>query len=502
MLHKKRRVTSKPLGWCSILVNPLDLTAKKISELVSLGSLSPLDVVEAYLSRIRKLNPKINAFITIAEEHARRAAEELEKAIKKGFKGKLLGVPVAIKDVISTKGIETTCASKILKGYIPPYDATVVKRLKAEGAIVIGKTNMDEFAMGSSTELSAYGPTRNPWDLERVVGGSSGGSGAAVAARMAPISLGSDTGGSIRCPAAFCNIVGLKPTYGTVSRYGLISYACSLEQIGPMTVDVDDCALLMSVISGKDDFDSTLIDYKFEWNPGDVKGLKIAVPREFFGEGTDERVLKFVWDIIKLLESHGARYEEVSMPLARYALACYYIIAMSEASSNLARYDGVRYGLPYDPSLPWFEAFSKVRGEGFGTEVKRRIILGCFALSAGYYGRYYLKALKLRAMIRDQVLSILKRFDVIATPTMPFPPFKIGERVKDPLSLYMADIDTVTANLAGVPAISVPAGFVDGLPVGIQFMANYCREDLLLTIAKQIQDETSFHTKIPEVARL
>lgn len=482
------------------MINTLTLTAKQIADLVSSGSLSPIDVVEAYLERAKKLNSKINAFITIVEEQARKAAEELEKALKKGFKGKLVGVPIAIKDVISTKGIETTCASKILKGYIPPYDATVIKRLKAEGAIIMGKTNMDEFAMGSSTELSVYGPTRNPWNLERVVGGSSGGSGAAVTARMAPTSLGSDTGGSIRCPAAFCNIVGLKPTYGTVSRYGLISYACSLEQIGPMTIDVEDCALLMSVISGKDNFDSTLIDYKFEWNPGEVKGLRIAVPKEFFGEGTDERVTNLVWNTIKLLESHGAIYEEVSMPLARYALACYYIIAMSEASSNLARYDGIRYGLPYDSSLPWFEAFSKVRGEGFGIEVKRRIILGCFALSAGYYGRYYLKALKLRAMIRDQVLSILKKFDVIATPTMPFPPFKIGERVSDPLSLYMADIDTVTANLAGVPAISVPAGFIDGLPIGAQFMANYCCEDLLLTIAKCVQDETKFHTKIPEEA--
>jgi aspartyl-tRNA(Asn)/glutamyl-tRNA(Gln) amidotransferase subunit A len=402
----------------------LSLSARRIAELVSSGALSPVDVVEAYLGRAKRLNPKINAFITIAEEHAMRSAEELERSLKKGFRGKLVGVPIAVKDVISTKGIETTCASKILKGYVPPYDATVIRRLKAEGAIVIGKTNMDEFAMGSSTELSAFGPTRNPWSLDRVAGGSSGGSGAAVAARMAPVALGSDTGGSIRCPAAFCNVVGLKPTYGTVSRYGLISYACSLEQIGPMTVDVEDCALLMEVMSGRDGFDSTMIDYKFEWRPSDVRGLRIAVPKEFFGEGTDERVAERVWGVIKILESRGATYEEVSIPLARYALACYYIIAMSEASSNLARYDGVRYGMPCDLSSPWYDAFSKVRGEGFGTEVKRRIILGCFALSAGYYGRYYLKALKLRAMIRDQVLSILKRFDAIATPTTPFPPLR------------------------------------------------------------------------------
>jgi aspartyl-tRNA(Asn)/glutamyl-tRNA(Gln) amidotransferase subunit A len=479
----------------------LSLSARRIAELVSSGALSPVDVVEAYLGRAKRLNPKINAFITIAEEHAMRSAEELERSLKKGFRGKLVGVPIAVKDVISTKGIETTCASKILKGYVPPYDATVIRRLKAEGAIVIGKTNMDEFAMGSSTELSAFGPTRNPWSLDRVAGGSSGGSGAAVAARMAPVALGSDTGGSIRCPAAFCNVVGLKPTYGTVSRYGLISYACSLEQIGPMTVDVEDCALLMEVMSGRDGFDSTMIDYKFEWRPSDVRGLRIAVPKEFFGEGTDERVAERVWGVIKILESRGATYEEVSIPLARYALACYYIIAMSEASSNLARYDGVRYGMPCDLSLPWYDAFSKVRGDGFGTEVKRRIILGCFALSAGYYGRYYLKALKLRAMIRDQVLSILKRFDAIATPTTPFPPFRIGERVEDPLSLYMADVDTVIANLAGLPAISVPAGFVAGLPVGAQFMASYCREDLLLSIAKCVQEEAAFHLKIPSEAR-
>jgi len=483
-------------------VDVTSLTAKQIVKLVLTGSLSPVDVVETYLDRAKKLNPKINAFITIAEEHARRSAEELEKRLKKGFPGKLIGVPIAVKDVISTKGIETTCASKILKGYVPPYDATVIRRLKAEGAIIIGKTNMDEFAMGSSTELSAYGPTRNPWNLERVVGGSSGGSGAAVAARMAPIALGSDTGGSIRCPASFCNIVGLKPTYGTVSRYGLISYACSLEQIGPMTVDVNDCALLMEVITGKDCFDSTMIDYKFKWTPREVKGLRMAVPKEFFGEGTDERVANRVWDIIKLLESHGAIYEEISFPLARYVLACYYIIAMSEASSNLARYDGVRYGPPCDLSLPWYDSYSKIRGEGFGIEVKRRIILGCFALSAGYYGRYYLKALKLRTMIRNHVLSILKSFDVIVTPTTPFPPFKIGERVEDPLALYMADVDTVVANLAGVPAISVPAGFIDGLPVGAQFMANHCCEDLLLTVAKCIQDETNFHTKVSKEVRL
>ncbi|MDW8049787.1 MAG: Asp-tRNA(Asn)/Glu-tRNA(Gln) amidotransferase subunit GatA [Nitrososphaerota archaeon] len=473
-----------------------------MASLVLAGSLSPLDVVERYLERIKKLNPTINAFINVAEEHAKRTAEELEKALKKGFRGKLAGVPIAIKDIISTKGIETTCASKILKGYVPPYDATVIKRLKAEGAIIIGKTNMDEFAMGSSTELSAYGPTRNPWNLERVAGGSSGGSAAAVAARMAPASLGSDTGGSIRCPAAFCNIVGLKPTYGTVSRYGLISYACSLEQIGPMTIDVEDCALLMDIISGRDGFDSTLIDYKFKWDPGSVKGLKIAVPREFFGEGTDERVADLVWKVIKLLESNGAVYEEVSMPLARYALACYYIIAMSEASSNLARYDGVRYGLPCNLSLPWHEAFSEVRSKGFGMEVERRIILGCFALSAGYYGRYYLKALKIRTMIRDNVLSLFRKFDVIATPTTPFPPFKIGEKIGDPLSLYMADVDTVVANLTGVPAISVPAGFVDGLPVGAQFMANYCREDILLTIAKCVQDETKFNVYLPREAAI
>ena len=479
----------------------LSLSARRIAELVLSGALSPIDVVEAYLERAKRLNPKINAFITIAEERARRSAEELESSLKRGFRGKLAGVPIAVKDVISTKGIETTCASKILKGYVPPYDATVIRRLKAEGAIVIGKTNMDEFAMGSSTELSAFGPTRNPWSLDRVVGGSSGGSGAAVAARMAPVALGSDTGGSIRCPAAFCNIVGLKPTYGAISRFGLISYACSLEQIGPMTIGVEDCALLMEVMSGRDGLDSTMIDYKFEWRPSDVRGLRIAVPKEFFGEGTDERVAERVWDVIKLLESRGAVYEEVSIPLARYALACYYIIAMSEASSNLARYDGVRYGMPCDLSLPWHDAYSKVRGEGFGTEVKRRIILGCFALSAGYYGRYYLKALKLRAMIRDQVLSILKRFDAIATPTTPFPPFKIGERVEDPLSLYMADVDTVIANLVGIPAISVPAGFVDGLPVGAQFMANYYREDLLLSIAKCLQEETAFDEKVPSEAR-
>jgi aspartyl-tRNA(Asn)/glutamyl-tRNA(Gln) amidotransferase subunit A len=461
-----------------------------------------VEVVEACFARVEEVDGAVSAFLRTFKERALKEAVSVDERVKRGGKlGRLMGVPVAVKDNICVKGVEVTCASRILCGYRPPYSATVIERLVEEGAVVVGMTNMDEFAMGSSTENSAFGPTRNPWSLDRVPGGSSGGSAAAVAARMVPLALGTDTGGSIRCPASFCSVVGVKPTYGLVSRYGLIAYACSLEQIGPLARTVRDAALMLEAIAGRDPLDSTTVSspkpLKASDVVGDVRGLKMAVPRELMGEGSDERVLNEVWRALKLYEELGASYEEVSMPSLKYALAAYYIIAMSEASSNLARYDGLRYGHAARARGSWSEAYAKTRGEGFGEEVKRRIILGTFALSAGYYRRYYLRALKVRALIRNEVLSLFKRFDVVVSPTMPTPPFKIGEKVRDPLAMYMMDVDTVTANLAGVPAVSVPCGFVDGLPVGLQIMAPYFREDLALGVAMALEDELKLYLKEP-----
>lgn len=472
-------------------MNPLLYPAEKVASAVRNGELSALDYLEAVLERLKHVEPKLNAFITVTEELARRKAENIDRRVEKGLKvGKLAGVVVAVKDNICVKGVETTCGSRILKGYRPSYNATVVERLMAEDAVIIGKTNMDEFAMGSSTEFSAYGPTRNPWDLERVPGGSSGGSGAAVASGEATLALGSDTGGSVRCPAAFCGVVGLKPTYGLVSRYGLVAYANSLEQIGPMARNVGDCALLLSVIAGYDPRDSTSLkvqpmDYQTKLtDPPELEKLRIGVIKEFMGEGVQEGVRERVWNAVQSLENLGAQVGEVSLKSLDYALAAYYIIAMSEASSNLARYDGLRYGFrSSDQGLDWNRAYAKTRRIGFGEEVKRRIILGTFALSAGYYEAYYLKALKVRTLIRMEFEKAFKKFDVLVGPSMPMTAFKIGEKIEDPLELYMCDINTVPANLVGIPAISVPCGLSDGLPVGLQVMAPPLREDLVFKVA-------------------
>lgn len=437
------------------------------------------EVIQSLFDKIER--SKLNAFITLAKEGA---LEEARRVDKHGAKGMLGGIPIAIKDCISTKGIRTTCGSKILEGYVPPYDAHVVERLKAEGAIIIGKTNMDEFAMGSSTETSYFGPTRNPCDLSRVPGGSSGGSAAAVAGEEVPIALGSDTGGSVRCPASFCGVVGLKPTYGLVSRYGLIAYANSLEQIGPFARNVKDVALLLDVIAGYDPRDSTSMDKKCEYVKelrDDVSDVKIGVPKEFFGEGIDEDVERAVLGGIKVLEDLGASYTEISLPHTKYSLAAYYIIAMSEASSNLARFDGLRYGLRLEKDKDWHTTFSEIRAQGFGEEVKRRILLGTYALSAGYYGKYYLKALKVRTLIKRDFEAALKDASVLITPTMPFPAFKIGEKIGDPLSLYMADVNTVPINLAGVPSISVQCG--GKLPIGMQIIGRHFDEATILRTA-------------------
>jgi len=457
---------------------------------------------EEYLCRLfeRIEKSSLNAFTTLAKESALNAARQFDKNPGQGL---LAGVPIAIKESISTKGIETNCSSRILRGYIPPYDAHVIERLKAEGAIIVGKTNMDEFAMGTSTETSCFGPTKNPWDQACVPGGSSGGSAAVVAGGEAPCSLGSDTGGSVRCPASFCGIVGLKPTYGLVSRYGLVAYANSLEQIGPLTHTVEDTALLMEVISGHDERDSTSAEgARHSYLPGlkdGICGLKIGIPREYFGEGVNKDVEKAVWEAIHTLESLGASWQEVSLPHTRYALAAYYVIAMSEASSNLARFDGLRYGSRQEEDKDWHTTFSAIRAKGFGPEVKRRIMLGTYALSAGYYGRYYLKALQVRTLIKGDFMRAFHEVDILASPTMPIPAFKIGERINDPLSLYMADVFTVPINLAGVPAISVPCGFVGHLPIGLQLIGPHFSEAAVLRAAQAFEAATSFHEAKPEV---
>ncbi len=453
------------------------------------------EIVTEYLERITK--SKLNAFITVSKESALLQAQEMDA---KGHDGPLAGIPIAIKDNISTKGIKTTCASKILTGYIPPYDAHVIENLKNAGAIIIGKTNMDEFAMGSSTETSFYGTTLNPWDLTRVPGGSSGGSAAAVAGGEALLSLGSDTGGSVRCPASFCGVVGLKPTYGVVSRYGLISYANSLEQIGPFASSVRDVATLFDVIAGHDPRDSTSVKREGNYSPAlenDVNGLKIGIPEEYFGEGIDRNVEKSVRDAINTLEELGATSTEVKMPHTKYALSAYYIIAMSEASSNLARFDGMRYGLRTEDH-DWHTTFSHVRAEGFGDEVKRRILLGTYALSAGYLDKYYLKALKIRTLIKQDFERVFKDVDVLIAPTMPYPAFKIGEKIDDPISLYLADVETVPINLAGVPSISLPCGFSGGLPVGMQVIGKHFDEAAILRTAYTFEENTDFHKREPE----
>ena len=472
-------------------------TAIEVVEGIKNGSLSCEDLLSNIYERIER--SKLNCYITLNKDAALEKAVEVDKRRNEEEYGrkKLLGVPIAIKDSITTKGIQTTCASYILTGYVPPYDAKVIEALKEEGAIIIGKTNMDEFCMGTSTETSYYGPTRNPHDLSRVPGGSSGGSAAAVAAGEAVIALGSDTGGSIRCPASFCGIVGLKPTYGFVSRYGLIAYANSLEQIGPMASTVTDAALLLEVISAKDERDSTQVkldnnastNYRCSWlNDGrsdTIRGMKIGVPKEFI-EGVSPEVGKAVWDSVHKFEELGATYEEISMRNLKYALASYYLLAMSEASSNLARFDGLRYGLRSGKDEDWHSTFSRIRAEGFGEEVKRRIILGTYALSAGYYGKYYLKALKVRTLIKNEFEDALKTHDILAMPTMPFVAFELGERIKDPLSLYLADVNTVSVNLAGVPSISIPCGSSNELPIGLQLVGKYFDEDVILKAALSV----------------
>jgi aspartyl-tRNA(Asn)/glutamyl-tRNA(Gln) amidotransferase subunit A len=482
-----------------------ELTAHEVIQRIHNGELLAEDYIQTIFERIHGCEAYVKCFISLVEKEAIEKSRNIDKKIRKGKPvGKLAGLAIGVKDAICTKGIPTTCSSKMLENFVPPYDAEVISRIKKEDGIIIGKTNMDEFAMGSSTETSYFGPTHNPWDLSKVPGGSSGGSAACLAIDEATLALGTDTGGSIRCPASYCSIVGLKPTYGLVSRYGLIAYANSLEQIGPMAKDVYDCALFLSVIAGQDFKDSTSVNIKpkdyTKFLNQNIDGLKIGIPIEFFGEGTSDDVKRQIWKSIKILENLGAECQVTSIPSLEYSLATYYIIAMSEASSNLARYDGLRYGHRIEKDEgDWVKVYSKNRSEGFGPEVRRRIILGTYTLSAGYYNKYYLKALKVRTLIRKDFEEIFKKFDVLVGPTMPFPPFNIGEKIEDPLSLYMSDVDTVSANIAGLPAISIPCGFSDNLPIGMQIMGPILREDLILRVAYNFEQNTLYKNQKPRI---
>ena len=480
------------------------LTIHEASELLRHQEVSSLELTQAVLDRIREVEGKVRAFVTITEDLALQQAEAADQRIQKGEATPLTGIPALIKDVICTKGVRTTCGSRMLENFVPPYDATVMEKLNACGIVMVGKANMDEFAMGSSTEHSAFFPTHNPWDLSRVPGGSSGGSAAAVAADEAIYALGSDTGGSIRQPAGFCNVAGFKLTYGRVSRYGLVAFASSLDQIGPLTKDATDCALVMNAIIGYEPRDSTSLphpvpDYTRSLIP-DLQGLRLGVPQEYFVSGMQKGVEEVMNSAIAKLEELGAKIDwEVSLPHTPYALAAYYIIAPSEASANLARYDGVKYGFSVQDAESMWDAMEKTKQFGFGPEVKRRIMLGTYALSAGYYDAYYLKAQKVRTLIRQEFDQAFERFDALITPTSPTVPFKIGEKVDDPLQMYLSDVCTLPINIAGIPAISIPAGFADGLPVGMQVIGRPLSEETLLRVAFAYEQATDWHKRRPPI---
>lgn len=480
------------------------LTAHELHDLLVKKEISATELNQAVLERADAVEDKVNAYITRTQERALERAREVDEQIKNGEAiGALAGIPVAVKDNICTNGLRTTASSKILSNFVPPYNATVVNKLEAAGVSIVGKTNLDEFAMGSSTENSAFSSTQNPWDTARVPGGSSGGSAAAVCAGEAVCALGSDTGGSIRQPASFCGVVGLKPTYGAISRYGLIAFASSLDQIGPFARDVTDCALLLNAISGHDAKDSTSADYEppdyTTALRNDVRDLKIGVPEEYFAEGIAPEVDQSVKKAMQLLESLGAKVEYTSLPHTQYALPTYYIIAPAEASSNLARYDGVRYGFRAENVEDVIDMFMKSRSQGFGSEVKRRIMLGTYALSAGYYDAYYLKALKVRTLIKQDFDQAFEKYDLLLSPTTPSPAFRCGEKVDDPLQMYLSDICTISVNLAGIPGISLPCGFVDGMPVGLQLMGKHFDEATLLRAAYTFEQNTAYHKEFPEV---
>ena len=482
------------------------LTIHEAHKLLKQRKISSVELTKSVLKRIAEIEGKVHACVTITEDLAREEAEKVDNYIKTSSEiPPLAGIPTLIKDVICTKGIRTTCSSKMLENFVPPYNATVMEKLLAQKAVIVGKTNMDEFAMGSSTEHSAFFPTHNPWDLSRVPGGSSGGSAVAVAADETLYTLGSDTGGSIRQPAGFCNVVGLKPTYGRVSRFGLVAFASSLDQIGPITKDVTDCALVMNAIVGYDPGDSTSVplpvpDYTQQLVP-DIKGLKIGIPGEYFVEGMQNEVRAALEAAIDKLHELGAEIDwEASLPHTKYALAAYYILAPSEASANLARYDGVKYGFSERNASNVIEATEKTRQFGFGPEVKRRIMLGTYALSAGYYDAYYVKAQKVRTLIKQEFEQAFEKYDALVTPTSPTVPFKLGEKLEDPMQMYLSDVCTLPINIAGIPAISIPAGFADNLPIGMQIMGKPFSEETLLRIAFAYEQATDWHKRKPPLS--
>ncbi len=481
------------------MVNLCCLTAEQVVKGVKNRDFSAEEYISQILERIEKIDSQVNAFVIVDDAGALKKARSIDKKIREDKNiGSLSGVAVGIKDNICTSDLKTTCASKMLEDYVSPYDATVVKKLKDSDAIIVGKLNLDEFAMGSTTEFSKYGATRNPWNINYVAGGSSGGSAASVAALECAVSLGSDTGGSVRCPASFCSVVGLKPTYGRVSRFGLISYANSLEQIGPMGKTVSDTMMVMNSISGMDDNDhTTLNNEEQKYTLKNKRNIRVGLVKELV-EGTEPEVSRCIYSAMDLFSRSDCKCEETSMKSIEFALASYYTIAMAEASSNLSRYDNIRYGFESSPdSYEWNTYFAKVRSN-FGEEVKRRIIIGTYVLSSGYYGKYYLKAQKVRTMLKQELSSLYKKYDVLIAPTMPVLPFKFGEKIDDPLKMYMIDIDTVIANLTGIPAISVPAGFSKGLPIGLQIMANELQEQTLFEVAS-LFESTANVQRSPEL---
>ncbi|HOQ43650.1 MAG TPA: Asp-tRNA(Asn)/Glu-tRNA(Gln) amidotransferase subunit GatA [Smithellaceae bacterium] len=480
------------------------LTIHELQKLIQNSEVSSTQITRSVFSRIDEVEERVHSYIRLMKDEALAAAARADEDIKKGNIRPLTGIPVALKDIVCTKGIPTTCGSNILHNFIPPYDATVVEKLSAAGAVFVGKANMDEFAMGSSTETSFFGPTCNPWDLERIPGGSSGGSATAVAADECIASIGSDTGGSIRQPAALCGVVGLKPTYGRVSRFGLIAFASSLDQIGPFTKDVEDCAIMMNVLAGYDPRESTSVkmevpDYR-QFISRDISGWKVGIPKEYFVEGIDPEVSAAINGAIDTVKKCGGQCIDISLPHTQYSVAVYYIIAPAEASSNLARYDGVKYGFRASGERDLMEMYRKTRMEGFGEEVKRRIMIGTYALSAGYYDAYYGKASQVRALIRRDFDEAFRECDIILTPTTPTPAFKIGEKTDDPLQMYLSDIFTISTNLAGIPGISVPCGFTAaGLPIGVQFLAGHFEEGKLLQIASAFEKNAAIEKRRPSL---
>ena len=478
-----------------------ELTVHELQDKIKNKELTISEITNAYCDRIKQKEPEVEAFITTYLDEAKEKAKNIEEKINSGeINGDYAGIPIGIKDNICVKGTKTTCASKMLENFVAPYSATVAKKLEDENMISLGKLNMDEFAMGSSTETSYFKKTKNPWDLNRVPGGSSGGSAAAVASNMVPWALGSDTGGSIRQPASLCGVVGLKPTYGLVSRYGLVAFASSLDQIGPITKDIKDASLLLTLIAGKDEKDTTSSDSGnkdyTKALKNDVKGMKIGVPKEFFGEGINEEVKQKLLETIEIYKELGAEIEEFSLDIANYALAAYYIIACAEASSNLGRFDGIRYGYRTPEYSNLKEIYKKSRSEGFGAEVKRRIILGTYVLSSGYYDAYYKKAQKVRTLVSNEFNKAFEKYDVILTPTSPVTAFKIGEKSSNPMEMYLSDICTVSINIAGIPAISIPCGLDNnGLPIGVQIIGNKFQEEKILNVAYTLEQKIDFKSK-------